>query len=124
MKKRNDSLTRVWHASERAAVGVHFEMKRGLNGLACIATVAPMLGFLATVRGVVGSFKGLSGDEHIAAIYMAREIAESLAPTAFGLIVAILAYLGYRYLCDKLEIIDIEMKNISVELVDELARLS
>jgi biopolymer transport protein ExbB/TolQ len=54
---------------------------------------------------------------------MASYLSESLAPTALGLFVGVLAFCFYRYLLARLENFDIEMKNGSLQLMDVLARL-
>jgi len=54
---------------------------------------------------------------------MAKSLSESLAPTALGLVIAVLAFCFYRYLLARLEDFDIEINTISLQLIDELAHL-
>jgi len=83
-------------------------MKRGLNSLASIAATAPLVGLFGTVLGVFGSFRGLGTEESSLMSWMAKPLSESLAPTALGLCVGILAFCFYRYLLARLENFDIE----------------
>src|SRR5882724_6714214 len=53
----------VMRAAQRSAAGVHIEMKRGINSLATITCVAPLLGFAITVEGIVDSFVGCGGEK-------------------------------------------------------------
>jgi biopolymer transport protein ExbB/TolQ len=99
-------------------------MKRGLNSLASIAAAAPLTGFFGTAIGAMDSFKGLLTERSIdIGKRMAKDLSESLMPTALGLFVAVLAFFCYKYLLSRLETFDVEMQCGSLELIDELARL-
>jgi len=123
VKKRTAALDAVKRASERSATIVHGEMKRGLNTLASIAATAPLVGLFGTVLGVFDVFRGVSIERSTLLRLYARSLSESLVPTALGLVVGVLAFCFYRYLVTRLENFDIEMKNGSLQLTDELARL-
>ena len=123
MKIRSATLGAVKRASARSATIIHGEMKRELNSLASIAVTAPFVGFLGTVIVIFGSFRGIGSEKRAVLIWFATALPESLAPTALGLVVAVLAFCFYRYLSARLENFDIEMRNASLELVDELGRV-
>ncbi len=73
---------------------------------------------------VVGSFKGLGTEASTPfGVRMGQDLSESLVPTALGLFVAVLAFCFYQYLSARSKNFDIEMNNVSLELVDELGRL-
>lgn len=105
--------------SARAAARVHIKMKRGLSSLASIAATAPFVGLLPTVLGMKFSVNHGGGDGPIM-MAVAGGIAESLITTALGLLVAIVASWSYTYLSNKLETLDLEMQNASLDLVDQL----
>ena len=98
-------------------------MKRGLNSLASIAATAPLVGLFGTVLGVFDVFRGGSTEKSTLMRLYARSLSESLAPTVLGLFVGVLACCFYRYLLARLENVDIEMRNGSLQLMDELIRL-
>jgi biopolymer transport protein ExbB/TolQ len=123
VKKRTAALDAVKRASEWSATIVHGEMKRGLNSLASIAATAPLVGLFGTVLGVFDVFGGGSTEKGTLMRFYARSLSESLAPTAVGLVVGVLAFCFYRYLLTRLENFDVEMKNGALQLMDELARL-
>ncbi len=77
-------------------------LERGMNVLATVANVAPMLGFLGTVWGMIKSFaalaeKGLSDPSAVA-----FGISEALITTATGLVIAIPAQLAYNWYTGKI----------------------
>ncbi len=76
-----------------------YNLERRLDILATIAGVAPLLGFLGTVTGMIASFRSIEAHEGLVnPTLLAGGIWEALLTTAFGLIVGIPAYFMYNYL--------------------------
>ena len=108
----------VLRACRHSARSVHQGMTRGLSTLATIASTAPLIGLFGTVLGIYNSFRGVAGD---ARADMAAEfgwLAEALLPTAWSLLLALVALCCYRYLCSQIEAFDLEMENATTELVN------
>ena len=84
---------------DRAAARVRGDLGRGINSLATVAAVAPLLGTLATLDGFVGAFRtcGRSETSPIVAA-LAGGFAEAFVPVSLGLAVGILASVFYRHL--------------------------
>ena len=76
---------------------------RGLSTLATIAQIAPMLGLLGTVFGMIRTFSVFSSIAQPTPTQLAGGISEALVTTATGLIVAVLAHLGHSTLARQFE---------------------
>lgn len=72
-------------------------LERGLPILATIAMIAPLLGFLGTVTGMINSFEALAAEGLNNPAAVAKGISEALITTAAGLIIAIPIQMAYNY---------------------------
>ncbi|MEX0912743.1 MAG: MotA/TolQ/ExbB proton channel family protein [Gemmatimonadota bacterium] len=98
------------------------EIAHGLQWLAIIATVSPLLGLLGTVLGVMNSFIGVAaaGSANITAV--APGVAQALTTTVAGLTVAIPAAIAYNYYAGRLQLFMSELEGFSSEFIGTLAR--
>ena len=98
------------------------ELGRGLTWLAVIGSVAPLLGLLGTVIGVMNVFFGISasGSSNLTAV--APGVAEALITTVAGLFVAIPAVLAYHHFVGRLNLVVSELEGFSSEFIGTLAR--
>jgi len=109
-------------ASDRAASAVHGEMKRGLGTLATIAVTAPWIGVAGTITGMAASWVGYVGQKSAFMAQVSWRLTASMWSTALGIIVALAALYSYRYLRDKVEAFDSEMRAASLDLLNQLSR--
>lgn len=98
-------------------------LERGLVALATIANVAPLLGFLGTVSGMISAFAAIAAAEQVSAKLVAKGIQEALITTATGLIIAVPVTIAHSYFVAQIDRFIIEMEEASAELVDELLEL-
>ena len=89
---------------------------RGISILDTCVTMAPLLGLLGTVTGMMGSFGMLGGAELSAPAQITGGIAEALIATAFGLGIAISALIPMNYLHNKAEAARHEIEDASTHL--------
>ena len=104
---------------EVASHEIH-EMERYLNALGTIAAVAPLMGLLGTVIGMIKVFSEIMLAGTGQAGMLAGGISEALVTTAGGLAVAIPALICHRYLQRRVDEVVIFMEQESIKLVDVL----
>ncbi len=95
-------------------------LERGLIWLSTVITLAPMLGFTGTVRGMIISFDDIKNANDISPSIVANGISVALLTTLFGLIVAMIIQIFHNYFVSKVDRLVIDMEESSVELVDHL----
>lgn len=95
-------------------------LERGLVWLSLFISVAPMLGFLGTVVGMIAAFDAIESAGDISPALVAGGIKVALLTTAFGLIVAVILQIFYNYCVSKIDRIVVEMEDASIELIDSL----
>jgi biopolymer transport protein ExbB len=96
-KAKGGSEEKIIAAMQDAAESVTILLERYLGALATIATIAPLLGLFGTVVGMIeifGSHQGVGANPQ----QLANGISIALYNTAFGLLIAIPAYAGWRSL--------------------------
>lgn len=113
-----DAVKRVLARSQR---DIHAKMKRGLGGLATIASTAPFVGLFGTVIGIMNAlYRGCGAPRAVCMAATANGISEALISTALGLFAAVPASWAYNYFTSVLETLDIETANSAMELENYL----
>jgi len=97
-------------------------LERGLVWIALFIAIAPMLGFLGTVVGMIQAFDRIEAVGDISPTVVAGGIKVALLTTVFGLIVAIILQIFYNYIVSKIDSIVNRMEDASIGLVDVLAK--
>ena len=97
-------------------------LERGLSWISLFIALAPMLGFMGTVIGMIGAFQEIEAANNIAPDIVAGGIKVALLTTVFGLIVAIVLQIFYNYLISKVDSIVNSMEDASISLVDLLVK--
>jgi biopolymer transport protein ExbB len=98
-----------------------YKLEKNVSILATIAGAAPMIGFLGTVIGMVLAFHELatsSGQAQMGAL--AEGIYTAMTTTVAGLIVGIIAYIGYNHLVVKTDKVVHQMEATAVDFLDLL----
>jgi biopolymer transport protein ExbB len=96
------------------------ELERFINALGTIASIAPLLGLLGTVLGMIRTFNVIRTEGVGDPAAMAGGIAVALITTAAGLTVAIPALLGYKFLRGRVETLVVQMEKEAMKLVNAI----
>ena len=97
-------------------------LERGLVWISLFISLAPMLGFMGTVIGMIGAFDAIQAAGDISPSLVAGGIKVALLTTVAGLIVAIILQLFYNYCVAKIDSIVNAMEDASISLVDLLVK--
>jgi biopolymer transport protein ExbB len=97
-------------------------MERGLVWISLFISLAPMLGFMGTVIGMIGAFDAIEAAGDISPSLVAGGIKVALLTTVGGLIVAVILQLFYNYCVSKIDSLVNQMEDASIALVDILVR--
>ncbi len=95
-------------------------LEKGLVWISLFIAIAPMLGFMGTVIGMIKAFDKIAEVGDISPAIVAGGIKVALLTTVFGLIAAIILQLFYNYIVSKIDGIVNKMESSSINLVDML----
>ncbi len=95
-------------------------LEKGLSWIALFIALAPMLGFMGTVIGMIGAFSDIAAAGNISPTVVASGIQVALLTTVFGLIVAIILQIFYNYCVAKIDSIVNDMEDSTIDFVDVL----
>ena len=98
------------------------QMESGLSWIQLFIAIAPMLGFLGTVIGMIEAFDAIQVRGDISPNIVAGGIKIALITTVGGLVVAIILQLFYNYILSKIDSLVTAMEDASISLVDILAK--
>ncbi|MCB9397149.1 MAG: MotA/TolQ/ExbB proton channel family protein [Acidobacteria bacterium] len=111
------SLESINRVLQRASFVELTKMEKNLNQLATTAAVAPFVGLLGTVWGIIEAFRGIGEQKSASLAVVAPGIAEALIATAFGLFAAIPAVMAYNYFMNKIRGVSAAMEDFSLEFL-------
>ena len=111
-------------SAEKAVVsygGVQMgQLEKNVSWLSLFIAIAPMLGFMGTVIGMIQAFDKISTVGNLSASLIAGDIQVALLTTVFGLITAIILQIFYNYIIAKIDSIVNDMEDSSIVLIDML----
>ncbi len=105
---------------ERKSESLNAEIRRGMSVLASVGSVAPFVGLLGTVVGIITCFEGISAEGSGGLGAVSAGIAEALVVTALGLLVAIPAVLAFNFLSSQADGLSLALDQARGQLVDAL----
>lgn len=120
LERRGEGSERVLKAVENVGLLEMASIERGLVWLATISTVAPLLGFLGTVMGMIEAFAAIEFAGEVEATLVAGGIKVALITTAAGLVVAIPINVAHNYFVSVIDNMVIDMEESVQRMVDTL----
>ena len=97
-------------------------LEKGLSWIALFIALAPMLGFMGTVIGMIVAFDNIEAAGDISATIVAGGMKVALLTTVFGLIVAIILQIFYNYIVTKVDGIVNDMEDSTISFIDILTK--
>ena len=97
-------------------------LESGLSWISLFIAVAPMLGFMGTVIGMIDAFDNIEAMGDISPAIVAGGIKIALLTTVFGLIVAIILQIFYNYIISKVDGLVNAMEDSTITFIDILAK--
>jgi biopolymer transport protein ExbB len=120
LERHNEGTERVAKAIENQGLIEMSKLERGLIVLATVINVAPLLGFLGTVFGMILAFQAIEAAGEVEATLVAGGIKVALLTTAFGLLIAIPVSVFHNYFISKIDTLVIDMEESAQKMVDTL----
>ncbi len=97
-------------------------LERGLSWISLFIAIAPMLGFMGTVIGMIDAFDKIQEAGDVQPALVAGGIKVALITTVSGLIVAIILQIFYNYIVSRIDSIVNKMEDASISLIDLLVK--
>jgi biopolymer transport protein ExbB len=111
---------------EKSIVGygsvVMGRLESGLSWISLFIALAPMLGFMGTVIGMIQAFDAIAAAGDISPTIVASGIKVALLTTVFGLIVAIILQIFFNYIVSKIDSLVNNMEDSSISFIDILIK--
>ncbi|WP_109829249.1 MotA/TolQ/ExbB proton channel family protein [Reichenbachiella versicolor] len=98
------------------------KLEKGMVWISLFISLAPMLGFMGTVIGMIGAFDAIAEAGDVSPALVAGGIKVALLTTVGGLIVAVILQLFYNYLVSKIDSLVNSMEDASISLIDILVK--
>lgn len=99
------------------------KLEKGLTWIALFIALAPMLGFMGTVIGMIAAFDAIEIAGDISPTLVAGGIKVALITTVSGLVVAMILQVFYNYIVSKIDSIVNEMEDASISMIDLISKL-
>ena len=120
LERHEEGTDRVMKAIENQGLIEMSKLEKGLVILATLTNVAPLLGFLGTVIGMIIAFQSIEAAGEVEATLVAGGIKVALLTTAAGLIIAIPVSIGHNYFVSRIDALVIDMEESAQKMVDTL----
>lgn len=121
LQKNGSSKEQIKESMEGAGRREALELGRHIEGLGAISNASTLLGLLGTISGMIKIFSVISENTIVDPASLAGGISEALYTTAFGLVVAIPAFIAYKYLIGRSEEFVNELEDEGRRIMEEMS---
>jgi len=97
-----------------------YKLEKNLSYLGIIAGIAPMLGFVGTISGVIKIFYNISLADNISIGLIAGGLYEKMITSASGLVIGIIAHIAFHYLNTMIDRVSFQLESTAVDFIDLL----
>ncbi len=118
----HESLDNIERSVESYGAVQAANLEKGCSWITLFIAIAPSLGFLGTVIGMVMAFDQIEAARDINPAIVASGMKVALITTIFGIIVALILQMFYNYILNKIERLTVQMEESAVTLLDALAK--
>ena len=120
LERRGEGTERVMKAIENQGLIELSKLESWLVVLATLTNVAPLLGFLGTVMGMIEAFQAIEVAGEVDAVTVARGIKIALTTTAAGLAIAIPVSIAHNFFVSRIDHLVIDMEESAQKMIDTL----
>lgn len=118
IKRLGKPIKEIESAVENTGKLEIYKLEKNLSYLGIIAGIAPMLGFIGTIAGVIRIFYNISLANDISIKLIADGLYEKMITSAAGLLVGIIAHVGFHYLNSMIDRVSFQLESTTVEFID------
>lgn len=120
LKRLGKPIKEIESAVENTGKLEIYKLERNLGYIGIIAAIAPMFGFVGTISGVIKIFYNISLADNISIGIIAGGLYEKMITTAAGLIVGIIAHIGFHFLNTMIDRVSFQLETTAVDFIDIL----
>ncbi|MFT5432072.1 MAG: biopolymer transport protein ExbB [Myxococcota bacterium] len=121
LRHRSLGRTELKHVTDEKGSLEIARLERGIGVVGTMASIAPLLGLLGTVTGMIQVFRKIAEETDPQIDVLAGGIWEALVSTGAGLTVAIPCYIAYRHLLSRVDNAAMQLEETTIEVIDALS---
>lgn len=118
IKRLGKPIKEIESAVENTAKLEIYKLEKNLSYLGIIAGIAPMMGFIGTISGVINIFYKISISADFGIQQISDGLYEKMVTSAAGLLVGIVAHIGFHYLNTMIDRVTFQLESTTVEFID------
>lgn len=118
IKRLGKPIKEIESAVENTAKLEIYKLEKNLSYLGIIAGIAPMMGFIGTISGVINIFYKISISADFGIQQISDGLYEKMVTSAAGLIVGIIAHVGFHYLNSMIDRVTFQLESTTVDFID------